>query len=316
MKNSPDTTHVSVIIPSYRRPSMLKDTLKSVLSQTYEDLEVIVVDDGSPEPLKNVVEQISDERIQYHRLEENKGANVARNTGIERATGTYIAFLDDDDRWEQSKLEEQVAVLDNNSSIGFVYTGQRFVDEEGKTIKTKTPSRSGDVKKYLLSGGYIGGFSSIMVRKELIPVAGNPDPELPILQDTEWWLRLSKETHFASIEKPLVIRRIGEYQQIGDEYEQLRDIAYPRVYNKHKQMAADEGVIYQFLFKSYLLNYVGSLALSKGQTNEARVYLLKSLIYNPFSVDSILRFIISIGGSKIYHKSRTVRDKLHPKRNE
>ena len=316
MKNSPDPTHVSVIVPSYRRPNMLKDALESVLSQTFKDFEIIVVDDGSPEPLKNVVEQISDKRIRYHRLEENKGANVARNIGIERATGTYITFLDDDDRWEQSKLEEQVAVLDNNSNIGFVYTGQRFVDEEGTTIKTKIPTQSEDTKKYLLSGGYIGGFSSIMVRKELIPVAGKPDPELPILQDTEWWLRLSKETHFGSIEKPLVIRRMGEYQQIGDKYEQLRDIAYPKVYNKHKQMAADEGIIYQFLFKSHLLNYVGSLALSKGQTNEARIYLLKSLIYNPFSADSILRLIISIGGSKIYHKSRKMYNKSHPKRSK
>ncbi|TKX44654.1 glycosyltransferase family 2 protein [Halorubrum sp. ARQ200] len=314
MREGPDNIRVSIVVPSYSRPNMLEEAIRSILSQTYEDFEVIVVDDGSPKPLKNVIDKISDKRVRYYRLDKNKGANVARNAGIDKATGNYIAFLDDDDRWEQSKLEEQVTVLDNNPNIGFAYTGQKFVDETGKVIKTKIPSQSGDVKKYLLRGGYIGGFSSIMLRENLISIAGKPDPELPILQDTEWWLRLSKKAHFTPIEKPLVIRRMGDYQQIGDKYEQLRDVAYPKVYNKHKQMAADEGIVYKLLFKSYLLNYIGSLALSKGRSNDAREYLLKSWLCNPFSVDSALRFIISLGGSRMYHKIRAIVNKLHPKR--
>jgi glycosyltransferase involved in cell wall biosynthesis len=138
---------------------MLDDALESVFNQTYKNVEVIVVDDGSPEPLVNTVQRISDGRVKYYRLKENKGANVARNRGIEEASGSYIAFLDDDDRWERTKLEEQVTVLSNNHNIGLVYTGQKFVNEEGTPIKTKIPSASGDVKKYLLNGGYIGGFS-------------------------------------------------------------------------------------------------------------------------------------------------------------
>lgn len=305
---------VSVIIPSYDRPDMLEKALASVLDQTYDDFEVVVVDDGSPEPLEPVVEQFDDDRIEYLRLEENQGANVARNTGVENSSGDYFAFLDDDDRWEPTKLEEQVRILDSNPNVGFVYTGQRFVDSDGTTIKTKTPSGSGDITRYLLKGGYVGGFSSVMLRQELVSAAGKPDPELPILQDTEWWLRLSQETRFASIEKPLVARRIGDHEQIGDKYEQLRDVAYPRVYNKHKGMAANEGRIYKFFFKSYFLNYIGSIALSKGKSNDARVYLLKSLLYNPFSFDSAWRFVVSLGGSKTYHTIRNTWNHISPNR--
>lgn len=310
-KNPNSITQVSVIVPSYGRPKMLEDALDSVLSQTYKDFEVIVVDDGSPDPLEDVVKQFNDNRISYYRLEENQGANVARNTGIEISTGKYLAFLDDDDRWEPAKLEEQVQILDDNPSIGLVYTGQRFVDNEDTTIETRIPSKSGNVRRYLLKGGYVGGFSSVMLRQKLVATAGKPDSELPILQDTEWWLRLSQETHFYSIEKPLVVRRIGDYEQIGDKYEQLRDVAYPKVYDKHNEAAANEGKIYKFLFKSYLLNYIGSTALSKGKSHDARVYLLKSLLYNPLSLDSAWRFIISLGGSKAYYMVRTIWRFIH-----
>jgi glycosyltransferase involved in cell wall biosynthesis len=285
---------------------MLEDALTSVLNQTYEDFEVIVVDDGSPEALEHVVKQFNDDRIDYYRLQKNQGANVARNTGIEKSTGEYLAFLDDDDRWEPTKLEEQIRILDDNPSIGVVYTGQRFIDDDQNTMKIRTPNKSGNVKRYLLKGGYIGGFSSVIVRQQLVSTAGKPDSDLPILQDTEWWLRLSQETQFASIKKPLVVRRIGNYEQIGDKYEQLRDIAYPKVYHKHKQTAANEGIIYKFIFKSYFLNYIGSIALSKGKSHDARVYLLKSLLYNPLSTDSAWRFIVSLGGSKAYYIIRSV----------
>jgi len=314
--SSASDARVSVIIPAYDRPDMLQEAIVSVLDQTYDDFEVVVVDDGSPEPLEPVVEQFDDNRIEYHRLEENQGANVARNTGIEKSSGDYLAFLDDDDRWKPTKLEDQVVILDKKPDIGLVYTGQEFVDSDETTTKTKTPDGGGDVKRYLLKGGYVGGFSCVMLRRELVCTVGKPDPELPILQDTEWWLRLSRETLFFAIEKPLVVRRIGDHDQIGDDYEQLRNIAYPKVYNEHKQMAASEGLVYKFLFKSYFLNYIGRTALSKGRSNEARVYLLKSLMYNPFSLDTILRFVISLMGSRMYFAIRSTWNRVHPKRGQ
>ncbi|WP_082146818.1 glycosyltransferase family A protein [Halostagnicola sp. A56] len=159
----------------------------------------LVIDDASLQPIDDVVREIGDDRIESHRFKENRGANVARNWGISQAKGKYIAFLDDDDRWLPSKLEKQVSSLSGDSSIGLTYTGQQFVDEDGETIETKSPTTSGDMTRYLLKGGYVGGYSSVMVRKELIESVGKPDPELPILQDRDWWLKLSEVCRRAQV---------------------------------------------------------------------------------------------------------------------
>ncbi|WP_231588019.1 hypothetical protein [Halostagnicola sp. A56] len=100
-----------------------------------------------------------------------------------------------------------------------------------------------------------------MVRKELIESVGKPDPELPILQDRDWWLKLSEVCRFKAISEPLVIRQFGDYKQIGDRYEELRDIAYPRIYDKHKDLARNEGVRFQMYFKSTFLESIGKSAL-------------------------------------------------------
>lgn len=304
-----NNTPVSVIIPSYNRPGMLFDAIESILNQTFKYFELIVVDDGSPQSLAPVVDNFDDHRIRYHRFDENQGANAARNWGIEHANGEFIAFLDDDDRWEPTKLEKQISVFADNSSVGFVYTGQRFVDEDGNTLSTKTPNASGTVTRYLLKGGYIGGYSCAMVRKDIIQSVGKPDPELPILQDREWWLRLSSATRFEPVEEPLVIRRIGDYENIGSRYEELRDISYPKIYNKHKEMARKEGVRFKFQFKSRLLESVGRSALSTDRYSEAKYYLLKSLIYQPWSKDAFIRFVISLGGKRFYKLAKYIHGK-------
>lgn len=103
---------VSVVIPTYDRAAVLPRAIDSVLGQTVEDLELLVVDDGSTDRAPDVVAGYADDRVRCLRHEQNRGASAARNSGIEAASGDYVAFLDSDDEWLAGKLETQLAVLE------------------------------------------------------------------------------------------------------------------------------------------------------------------------------------------------------------
>ena len=111
---------VSIIIPTYNREKSISKSIKSVLNQTYNDLEVIVVDDGSTDNTEKIIKGIKDTRIKYIKLDKNKGACYARNVGIKKATGKYIAFNDSDDIFHKTKIEKQVMYLKKcNSDLNF-----------------------------------------------------------------------------------------------------------------------------------------------------------------------------------------------------
>jgi glycosyltransferase involved in cell wall biosynthesis len=117
---------VSVIIPTYNRAEFLRLAITSVLNQTFQDFEIIVVDDASEDHTHEVVHNFRDKRIKYIHHEVNKRVAAARNTGVLNSSGAYIAFVDDDDEWLPKKLQMQVALLENSPSIvGGVYTGFR-----------------------------------------------------------------------------------------------------------------------------------------------------------------------------------------------
>lgn len=115
---------VSVIIPTYNRAHLLGRAIQSVLAQTYEDFEIIVVDDASTDVTEQVVKSFADDRINYIRHQKNKGGSSARNTGIKAAKGEFIAFLDSDDEWVPKKLEKEINRLQTLSNeVGVFYGG-------------------------------------------------------------------------------------------------------------------------------------------------------------------------------------------------
>ena len=302
------TPTVSVVIPTYDRPDMLAEAIESVLNQTYDPVELVVVDDGSPTSARPVVESLAENAV-FHRFDHNRGANVARNEGIRRSSGEYVAFLDDDDRWEPRKLARQVEVLEADDDIGVSYTGQRSSDER-TNVTRELPSITGDATRELFARRYVITFSCLLVRREAIHAAGYPDPELPILQDREWLLRLSQHTKFAAIEDPLVFRGVGDHDQISDRYEELRDVAYPRIYARHRRVAGDIGLRCRLQFKASLLAWIGSLALYTGRYRDARWYLFIAFCQWPFSVDVLLRLFVSLGGNSTYKAGQSIRNTL------
>lgn len=179
-----DPPLVSVVIPTYDRPHLLKRAIESVLAQTYDAIELIVVDDCSPTSVEDVVQTIATDEfevgVKFVRHDENQGGCAARNTGLEVTSGDYIAFLDDDDRWHEMKVEKQVRAFQRSTDdTGLVYTGIRQVDGQDNTNAVKTPETSGDVLKRLLCTNFIGTFSAVMVRAEVIKPVGYLDKRFP-----------------------------------------------------------------------------------------------------------------------------------------
>lgn len=297
---------VSVVIPTHNRPAMLEEALTSVAAQTYEHLEVIVVDDASPTPAEETVAAASiPARVIRH--ERNRGANRARTTGIEAATGEVIAFLDDDDRWDPAKLERQVRAL-RASGAGVVLVGQHYVDESGAVTSVKRPEIDGPARAALFRGKTAGSFSTMAVRRDVIEAAGMPDPELPSLQDREWLIRLAAHTTFRSLPAPLVVRRIGEYEQIGDRFVERRDQTFHRMLETHGDAAARHGL--RRAFEAGLARGVAASALRAGAHADARAFALRAIRAAPTDHRGYLLALMALGGGRPYRSARRVKHRL------
>lgn len=189
---------VSVIIPTYNRASLIPRALDSVLSQTFKDYEIVVIDDGSVDNTQEVIKPYWD-RIKYVR-QKNGGISAARNRGIQESTGKYIAFLDSDDYWAPEKLEIQAGILDQNPKIGIVYVRMPIVNEHGQILGMKPNGVSGKNFQELLRVWGDLPTSSVMTRRECFDRLGMFDENLPPMEDIDMWIRIAHDYELHEIE--------------------------------------------------------------------------------------------------------------------
>lgn len=208
---------VSVIVTCYNYAKYLKGCLISILNQTFQDYELVIVNDGSTDNTDEVITNfLCNEKIRYIN-QQNTGQAVATNNGIIAAKGELIAFLDADDLWEPTKLEKQVDLFIRDS-IGVVYSGIKFMNEDGQSLDMKltgkyyTP-RSGYVTGALLFENFIP-YSSTVVRKKCFEEFGMFNPEYKNGLDWDLWLRISKEYEFTFVNECLLSYRIGHPGQL------------------------------------------------------------------------------------------------------
>jgi glycosyltransferase involved in cell wall biosynthesis len=205
-----NNTLVSVIIPAYNRAAVLPRAINSILAQTYQDFEIIVVDDCSKDNTDEVMRSLRDPRIRYIKHEKNKGGNAARNTGIKEAKGELIAFLDSDDEWLKDKLTQQIDLfLRSGRSLGLVYGGQKLHNENTGQISDFRGEKKGDVLKDLLVRNYIGSLSVVMVRSEYLRQVNGMDETLKSCQDWDLYIRLSRVCQFDYVNDFLINYYIG-----------------------------------------------------------------------------------------------------------
>lgn len=183
---------VTVIIPTYNHSQFVGQAINSVLEQTMDDLELIVVDDGSTDDTKNVVSAIDDPRIRYHH-QENQGLASTRNTGLRLARGKYIGFLDADDYWLPGKLASQINLLEANTRLGLVYGGYYVVDENGTRIATRRPRivHNDTLAELILDNYVTGSATTSVVRAEVFEQVGSFNQSLKACEDWDMWLRVA-----------------------------------------------------------------------------------------------------------------------------
>ncbi|MDB2294062.1 glycosyltransferase family 2 protein [Halorubrum ezzemoulense] len=201
---------VSVIITTYDRPKMCKRAVESALCQTYENLEIILVEDGTETDIKEWVVTKYPE-VQYIRHETNKGLAAARNTGLEKSTGEYIAYLDDDDAWKATRIEKQISRLEQLSSnernnVGVVYCGTEHRTPGGDVISTSYPENSGNLRESIQEIGASTISSSFLFNRECLINVGGFDESLSSSIDHDIWMSLAvRDYHALTVDEPLVI---------------------------------------------------------------------------------------------------------------
>lgn len=206
---------VSVIITTHNRAGVVPETIDSVLAQTYEAIEVIVVDDGSTDDTAAMLRRRYGDRVRYVR-QENQGVEMARNRGIRFSTGDYLNFLDDDDLMLPEKIEKQVALLKARPEVGVVHCGYHFIDKDGRHMETTGLLPDGDVRKPLVWGCFpwSGG---PLIRRECFDHIGEHEHR-DWYGDWGMWLRFALAGYqWACAQEPLGCYRIVRGSMTDDK---------------------------------------------------------------------------------------------------
>lgn len=286
---------VSVVIPTHNRAKLLIRAINSVLDQTFSNLEIIVVSDGSTDNTRDIVMKFENEDSRVRLIEVNpgKGGNYARNLGIKYAQGDYVAFLDDDDEWYCTKIFEQMQVFKQDADVGLVYTGCHIIYDDEKVEYLSIGNSKGDLsKKILYDGGSIGTTSTIMVKKNLLNEVGGFDPELGAMQDYELCIRLCQLTKVGVVEKELInYYNYRSNQQISSLTQKYIE-ATKYILNKHKLLFAT--LTPEQLKKKYLEDELAlsNRALRNGDNKLARIYAKKA-VHIKLCKKSIVYFFLS-----------------------
>ena len=214
---------VSVIIPTYNHARFVAQAVESALAQTYADLEVIVVDDGSTDLTQAVLTRYGTQINYIH--QENQGLSVARNTGIAAARGDYLLFLDADDLIPADKLELQVPVFDARPDFGLVYSGFQYVDESGTQVLHEIrPGKQGHLLKDWLRRTFFFPPGAAVVRRECLDRVGLFDESCPAAADTDMWIRIARAGYaFGYIDRPLFQYRVVKGSMSSRIANQARD---------------------------------------------------------------------------------------------
>ena len=208
-----DVPTVSVIIPTYNRADFLKEAIESVLAQTFRDVELLVIDDGSTDRTRDVLNGYG-ARLRPI-FQANRGVSSARNAGIRAAQGRYIALLDSDDLWLPKKLAAQIAVMEAQPDIPLCHTEEIWI---------RRGVRVNQMKKHQKHGGYIFPHclpfcvispSSALMRRAVFDEVGYFDEALPACEDYDLWLRITKTHPVHFIETPLIIKCGGHDDQLS-----------------------------------------------------------------------------------------------------
>lgn len=302
---------VSIIIPVYKAENYVAMTIQSLLDQTYENLEILIVDDGSPDRSIDICRRFSDPRIRIIQ-QQNRGLAGARNTGIRHATGEYIGFLDADDIWLPAKVEKHVQHLNSSPHIGISFSYSAFIDADGRyTGAYQIPRRIHNITPaYALCRNPIGNGSSLIIRRETLEAIQFQDnlrgfvedcyfdESFQRAEDLECWVRISTQTHWEQegIPEVLTLYRIissGLSANVMKQFEALERVidqscnASPAILGPYRNLA-----------RAYYMRYVSRRAVTLHDGNLAVEMMNRALITNwKILIEEPKRTMMTIGAA-------------------
>ena len=197
---------ISIVIPAYNAERTILETIASVQKQTFADFELIVINDGSTDRTLDLLKTIEDDRLKVFSYS-NGGSSTARNRGICKSTGEFIAFLDADDLWADDKLEMQLAALKEHPSAGLAYSWTYVMSEDGELLYPVEPTLNGAVYADLLLYNFLSNGSNPLIRRQTIESIGEFCPDLESAEDWNYWLRIAAKWDIISVPKHHVFYR-------------------------------------------------------------------------------------------------------------
>lgn len=260
--STPSDPLVSVVIPAYNAEITILETIESVRKQTFSSFEIIVINDGSTDNTLELVNSVDDPRLKVFSYE-NGGLSTARNRGIFRAQGEFIAFLDADDLWTADKLELQVQALRNNPAAGVAYSWTLVVDEKGQGLYPGVSvSFEGNVYQHLLTGNFIASGSNVMLRRQVTDLVGEFDPELKSSEDWEYWLRVALHFSFVVVPKSQVLYRQSS-TTMSSNFKRMENYML-LVHTRAFETAPEELKFLKNRSLCFIYRYVAKLHLTRG----------------------------------------------------
>jgi len=300
---------VSIVVPTYNRAHYLGQAIDSILSQTYTDYEIIVIDDGSTDHTAELVKAMSDPRIRYI-FQENQGISGARNTGVQTARGRYIAFLDSDDVWLPDLLQAAVETLDTDPAIGLVYARAQAFDREGTPLPQKTgapPKFADDPLQSALWGDFVTTIT-VVVRRELLERVGPFDETMKGNEDWDMWIRLARVSQFRFVDRVLASFRVHAGRTTGGDSEHFCTITEGRFRPLDKAFADPN--VPEYILNLKPLAYrnahidVACRWISVGETRKALAHMRAALAVAPSPMATLVRIAYSILLSRALNKHR------------
>lgn len=293
MLNSSNTDkeapEISVIIPAYNAEKFIDETIRSVLSQTIEDIEVIIVNDGSTDNTLNILKSYSDPRLSYYDIK-NSGVSFARNYAVNKAAGKWLAFIDADDIWANNKLEAQLTSIDNNrwSHTNSYYIGEQQSGNEKRSDLTE--QFDGNIFEHLIEENFITT-STVLIDKNLFLSTGGFDESLKALEDWRLWLDIASKESIAYSKEPLAKYRVYEgstsrkaRSMLPIHIEVIQAVAKTLPNNKKSQQLVKNGMLKSFAICSYIAEDSKDYSFSS-------FCALKAVLYQPLSISRYKRLI-------------------------
>jgi glycosyltransferase involved in cell wall biosynthesis len=297
---------VSVILPTYNRAHLLPRAIATVLAQTYQDFELIVVDDGSTDHTKSILQSFTDPRLHCLRHGQNRGAAAARNTGIRASRGAYIAFQDSDDQWWPTKLARQLEAFEQvGLDTAVVFSQFQYVKNNASQLVPPADLELGnDIYNRLLRGNFITT-QAALVRRTSLSQSGLFDESLPCLVDWELWLRLAPLFRFHYLPEPL-LTVYATPASISRNPARLAFALVSILQQHFMPLQQDRKILASHLYA------IGHLLFISAHQTEGRAYLVEAIKQSPGNARYWLTALLSLLGLPAYTSIYRLKSSIWP----